>query len=150
MKPVSGFDVSRYTGKWYEIARLDNSFEKGLSHTTAEYSLREDGGITVVNRGYHAQKNEWSSVSGRAYFVDSPTQGHLKVSFFRPFYGAYVIFGLDSLYQHAFVSGGDLKYLWLLARTPTIDSTIKERFISQASALGFATEKLLWVEQGGR
>ncbi len=147
VKPVQGFDASRYTGKWYEVARLENTFEKGLDHTTAEYSLREDGGLTVVNKGFKSEKQEWKSVTGRAYFVKNPGLGHLKVSFFRPFYGAYAIFYLDSQYQYSFVSGGDLKYLWLLSRTPTVEDSVKALFIEKASALGFATDKLIWVEQ---
>lgn len=147
VKPVQGFDASRYTGKWYEVARLDNSFEKGLDHTTAEYSLRKDGGLDVVNKGYKKASQQWKSVTGRAYFVQVPSLGHLKVSFFRPFYGAYAIFYLDSQYQYSFVSGGELKYLWMLSRTPTVDNSVKALFIEKASALGFATDKLVWVDQ---
>lgn len=147
VRPVRNFNVNHYLGKWYEVARIDNSFERGLNHTTAEYSLRDDGGITVVNKGYDQEKKEWSSISGRAYFVSDSNKGHLRVSFFRPFYGAYVIFGLDSSYQHSFISGGNLDYLWFLSRSPVVDSTIKAQFIKKAASLGFATDRLLWVKQ---
>jgi apolipoprotein D and lipocalin family protein len=147
VKPVVHFDANRYLGKWFEVARLDNSFERGFDHTTAEYALRSDGGIRVVNRGYNSESKKWKTADGRAYFVKDASVGHLRVSFFRPFYGAYAVFELDSNYQYAFVSGGDLKYLWLLSRTPVIDKTLQDRFIAKASALGFATDKLLWVKQ---
>lgn len=145
--PVSGFDANRYLGKWYEVARIDNSFERGLDHTTAEYSMRADGGIRVVNQGYKLATKEWKSVEGRAYFVKDASVAHLRVSFFRPFYGAYAVFTLDSNYQYAFVSGGNLKYLWLLSRSPVINDSLRARFMKEASARGFATDQVLWVNQ---
>ncbi|MFA0071671.1 lipocalin family protein, partial [Vibrio breoganii] len=108
-------------GTWYEVARLDHSFERGLSNISAEYSLRDDGGVKVVNRGYSLEKGEWNEAEGKAYFVEESDQGYLKVSFFGPFYGAYVVFELDKEgYQYAFVSGPDTDYLWLLSRTPEV------------------------------
>ena len=93
--PVKDFEVQKYLGKWYEIARLDHSFERGLEQVTAEYSLREDGGIRVRNRGFSTEKDQWQEAEGKAYFVSDETEGYLKVSFFGPFYGSYVIFELD-------------------------------------------------------
>ena len=87
VKPVQGFALDRYLGRWYEIARLDHSFERGLSHVTASYSMREDGGVRVLNRGYSEKKKEWKTAEGKAYFVKGPDEGYLKVSFFGPFYG---------------------------------------------------------------
>src|SRR6056297_1758193 len=98
IEPVTGFEPERYLGTWYEIARLDHSFERGLSAVTAHYSAREDGGIDVVNRGLDTATGEWETARGRAYFVDGRDRGHLKVSFFGPFYGAYVVFELDEDY----------------------------------------------------
>ncbi|MBE0551844.1 MAG: lipocalin family protein, partial [Ignavibacterium sp.] len=95
VKLVEHFQVARYLGKWYEIARLDHSFEQGLTHVTAEYSLRQDGGVRVINRGYSAKENKWKEAEGKAYFVNRSDQGFLKVSFFGPFYGSYVVFELD-------------------------------------------------------
>jgi len=133
--PVSGFSVDKYLGKWYEVARLDHSFERGLNNVSAEYSLKDDGGVTVVNRGFSIEDNEWSEAQGKAYFVDSSDQGYLKVSFFGPFYGSYVIFDLDKVdYQYAFVSGPDTSYLWLLSRTPDISPELKARFIKESKA----------------
>lgn len=145
--PVSGFDANRYLGKWYEVARIDNSFERGMDRTTAEYSMRADGGIRVVNQGYKLATKEWKSVEGRAYFVKDASVAHLRVSFFRPFYGAYAVFTLDSNYQYAFVSGGNLKYLWLLSRSPVINDSLRVRFLQEASARGFATDQVIWVNQ---
>jgi len=148
VKPVSDFELDRYLGKWYEIARLDHSFEKGLSQVTAEYSLRSDGGVSVLNRGFSDADNKWKEAEGKAYFVNTDSEGYLKVSFFGPFYGSYVIFGLDhENYQYAFVSGPDTGYLWLLARTPSVEHGIIQKFIEMSDARGFDTENLIYVQQ---
>ena len=145
--PVDGFELNRYLGKWYEIARLDHSFERGLVEVTAEYSLRDDGGVSVLNKGFSKTDNEWQEAEGKAYFVNSPDEGYLKVSFFGPFYGSYVIFDLDKVnYQYAFISGPNLSYLWLLSRTPNVEPRILERFITKSQALGFDTKELILVE----
>ncbi len=148
VQPVQGFELNRYLGRWYEIARLDHSFERGLSHVTADYSLRQDGGVGVLNRGYSETGKEWKSAEGKAYFVKAPDQGYLKVSFFGPFYGSYVVFGLDEKdYQYAVVSGPSKSYLWILARTPEVAPELKNRLISQAADLGFDTAKLVFPNQ---
>ncbi|MCC4273675.1 lipocalin family protein [Marinomonas communis] len=147
IEPVQEFELSKYLGTWYEIARLDHSFERGLSNVTAEYSLREDGGVRVINRGYSAEEGEWEQAEGKAYFVEDSDTGHLKVSFFGPFYGAYVVFNLDEDYQQSFVSGPDRSYLWFLSRTPTVSEADKQRFIQAAQAKGFDTDELIFVEQ---
>jgi apolipoprotein D and lipocalin family protein len=149
VQPVGDFELDRYLGKWYEIARLDHSFERGLTQVTAEYSLRDDGGVRVVNRGFSADKGEWNEAEGKAYFVESPDRGYLKVSFFGPFYGSYVVFELDKQgYEYAFISGPDTSYLWLLARTPTVSSEILQRFLERAAERGFDTDALILVDQG--
>ena len=146
--PVQGFETSRYLGAWYEIARLDHSFERGLDQVTAEYSLREDGGLEVINRGYLKEENRWKEAKGKAYFVNANSEGYLKVSFFGPFYGSYVIFELDEEhYQYAFVSGPDTSYLWLLSRTPTVAPELIEHFVERAAELGFDTSNLIFPEQ---
>jgi apolipoprotein D and lipocalin family protein len=146
--PVNGFELNRYLGTWYEIARLDHSFERGMEQVTAQYSLRDDGGVSVTNRGFLSAKNKWKKAGGKAFFVEEPTTGYLKVSFFGPFYGSYVIFELDrENYQYAFVSGPDNSYLWLLARTPTVDKALLDRFVAQAQQRGFDTEQLIYVSQ---
>jgi apolipoprotein D and lipocalin family protein len=146
--PVSGFQLERYLGKWYEIARLDHSFERGLTQVTAEYSLRDDGSVRVLNRGFAADKNAWDQAEGRARFVENSDTGFLKVSFFGPFYGSYVVFELDREgYQYAVVAGPDKSYLWILARTPVIDRALQERLVARAAAAGFDTGKLIFVDQ---
>jgi len=147
VEPVENFQVDRYLGKWYEIARLDHSFERGLARVTAEYSLRDDGGIRVVNRGFSTRDNEWDEAEGKAYFVGTENEGFLKVSFFGPFYGSYIVFELDHEdYQYSFVSGPDTSYLWLLSRTPQISDDVMQRFMKKASALGFETKNLILVQ----
>jgi len=144
--PVTDFDADRYLGTWYEIARLDHRFERGLSNVTANYTTREDGGLAVKNRGYSEQKGEWKEAIGKAYFVSDKTTGHLKVSFFGPFYGSYAVFELDKdNYQHAFVSGNTTKYLWLLSRTPQVSDELLEVFKTRANSLGFDDTKLIMV-----
>ncbi|MCW8851922.1 MAG: lipocalin family protein [Gammaproteobacteria bacterium] len=144
---VKDFELDRYLGKWYEIARLDHSFERGLSNITAEYSLRDDGGVKVINSGFSKEDNEWQQAEGKAFFVDETDSGHLKVSFFGPFYGSYIVFELEKKdYQYAFVSGPDTSYLWLLARTPQVDEKVTQQFVKRSQELGFDTSKLIYVE----
>jgi apolipoprotein D and lipocalin family protein len=151
VSPVTGFDVNRYLGTWYEIARLDHSFERGLQQVTAEYSERDDGGIRVVNRGYDTEKQAWEQSEGKAFFIGDSDVGRLKVSFFGPFYGAYNIIELDrENYQYAMVSGPDRSYLWILARSPVLEQTTVDRLVKQAAGLGFDSEQLIFVEHTDR
>jgi apolipoprotein D and lipocalin family protein len=146
--PVDNFSLQHYLGKWYEIARLDHSFERGLDNVTAEYSLRPDGGVRVINRGFSSKDQQWKEAEGKAYFVKDNKQGYLKVSFFGPFYGSYVVFELDrKAYQYAFVAGYNTSYLWLLSRTPTVSQALIDHFIKKSKALGFNTDKLILVKQ---
>jgi apolipoprotein D and lipocalin family protein len=147
ISPVDGLQADKYLGLWYEIARLDHSFERGLSNVSAEYAVREDGGISVLNRGYSSENNAWKSAEGKAYFVDKKTTGYLKVSFFGPFYGSYVIFKLDKDYQYAYVTSYSKDYLWLLARTARVSDAVKQDFINTANMKGFATDQLIFVDQ---
>ena len=147
VKPVDNFKLEKYLGKWYEIARLDHSFERGLTRVTADYRLRDDGGVSVLNRGYAARKKAWKEAEGKAYFAKRPDQGFLKVSFFGPFYGAYVIFGLDQEnYRYALVCGPNKSYLWILSRSPKLAQDIVNILIEKAAAAGFETGKLIFVE----
>jgi len=147
VSPVTNFQVDKYLGTWYEIARLDYYHEKGLNHVTATYSLRDDGGLEVLNRGLLSAKNKWRESTGKAYFVEGKHTGYLKVSFFGPFYSSYIIFYVDDNYEYALVTSSDKSYLWLLARTPTISGEIKAALLSKAAGLGFDTNKLIYVEQ---
>lgn len=146
IKPVDHFNLNRYLGKWYEIARLDHSFERGMTSVSAEYSLRSDGGVRVINRGYSQKEKKWKEIEGKAYFVERQDVGFLKVSFFGPFYGSYVVFDLDrENYSYALVCGPDKSYLWLLARSPKMDNNLKKRLIDKATSLGFNTTELIHV-----
>ena len=146
VEPVTGLDLDRYLGTWYEIARLDHSFERGLESITANYTMREDGGLRVLNRGYNIKDGEWEEIEGKAYFVEDPDQAHLKVSFFGPFYGSYIVFELEENYRYAFISGPDTSYLWLLSRTPEVDQKVIDLFTERAGSLGFDTDKLIYVD----
>ncbi|HNY51174.1 MAG TPA: lipocalin family protein [Smithella sp.] len=145
--PVKNFQLERYLGKWYEIARLDHSFERGLSQISAEYSLNPDGSVKVINRGFSDQEKKWKEAVGKASFVKNPDQGFLKVSFFGPFYGSYIILELDHQnYSYALVCGPDRSYLWMLARSPKIDDATKNALIAKAASLGFKTDELIFVQ----
>lgn len=146
VKPVEGFDLDKYIGKWYEIARLDHSFERDLTQVTADYSLKSDGGVHVVNRGFSAVDNKWKEAEGKAYFVNSDSEGYLKVSFFGPFYGSYVVFEIEEKnYQYAFVSGPNTDYLWLLSRTATVDPEVIEKFKTMSEERGFNMDDVIYV-----
>ena len=145
---MTDFELARYLGHWYEIARLDHSFERGLVNVTADYALKEDGRVRVVNRGYRPADDEWQAVEGVAAFVGATDVGRLKVSFFGPFYGGYNIIALDKeSYQYALVCGPSRSYLWILAREPQLDAAVTEALVARARELGFATEALIMVDQ---
>lgn len=144
---VKNFNTQRYLGQWYEIARFDHRFERGLEKVTATYSLRDDGGLNVVNRGYNPARGKWQQSDGRAYFTGDPGTAALKVSFFGPFYGGYNIIALDDDYRYALVCGPNRDYLWILSRTPTIPDAVKKQMLDTAARQGFAVEKLLWIDQ---
>lgn len=141
---VTGFEVGRYLGTWYEIARFDHSFERDLDKVSADYSLREDGGLKVVNRGFDTKKQKWHEAIGKAYFVQAPDVARLKVSFFGPFYGAYNVIELDKKdYSYVLITGGK-DYLWILSRSPQLSPDIQAQLIAKAQSLGFDTSKLLY------
>ena len=147
VKPVDNFRIEKYLGKWYEIARLDHSFERGLTRVTANYSLRDDGGVRVLNRGYSEKEKTWKEAEGKAYFVKGTNIGYLKVSFFGPFYGSYIVFELDhENYQYSLVCGPNKSYLWILSRNPEIKKELKDTLITKAATMGFDISKLIFVD----
>lgn len=148
VRAVDQFELDRYLGTWYEIARLDHRFERGLSQVSATYSKRPDGGVDVLNRGYNQNKGEWKEAKGRAYFTGEPDIAQLKVTFFWPFYAGYNLIELDrDDYSYALVCGPDRKYLWILSRTPQLSESIVTQLLATADRLEFNTEGLIFVEQ---
>jgi len=147
LEPVTGFETDRYLGKWYEIARLDHSFERNLSNVSATYTQAANGHIRVKNRGFNAKTGAWKQIEGHARFLEDDTVGSLKVSFFRPFYGGYHIIALDRQnYSYSMVAGPSNSYLWILSRRKTLDESIYAKLVSQADAWGFNTRQLIRVE----
>lgn len=145
---VKGFDVQRYLGTWYEIARLDHSFERGLENVTATYSLVKDGSLRVVNRGFDPKLKRWKEAVGKAYFVSGTDVGRLKVSFFGPFYSGYNIIGIDGQkYSYVLICGNSRDYLWILARQPELPRTVTDSLVQKAKSLGFDTGALMFVHQ---
>jgi apolipoprotein D and lipocalin family protein len=147
VRPVKNFNPDRYLGTWYEIARLDNRFERGLTHCRADYSLNDNGTIRVVNRGYDPKEQEWKKAVGKARLADSPDIGRLKVSFFGPFYAGYNIIDLDDEYSRVLVCGGSKDYLWILARSRTLPDSDTKPLVEKARKLGFETDELIFVDQ---
>lgn len=149
--PVRNFDADRYLGKWYELGRIENSFERGMTQTTANYSLNKDGSIKVVNGGFDPAKGKYRDAVGKAKFVEGPSVGALKVSFFGPFYGGYNVVALDDDYQWAIVVGPNPnKYFWVLSRQPKLSTSLKNRALAVARDLNVDPSKILWVQQSKR
>ena len=147
IEPVTGFEPERYLGTWYEIARLDHRFERGLTNVSATYSKGEKADILVLNRGLDPLTYKWREARGRAYFAEGRDVGRLKVSFFGPFYGGYNIIDLDKAdYRWALVCGPSRHYLWILARDPDLDTATRDRLVAEAKRLGFATDELIFVK----
>lgn len=147
---VSPFDAARYMGQWFEIARLDHRFERGLSQVSATYALQPDGSVSVTNRGYNAAQDQWREAVGRAVFTGDRNTGSLKVSFFGPFYGGYHVIALDPDYRWAMVIGPDTGYLWILARDTTLPADVRARLLEQAARVGVDTRALIWVDHGAQ
>ncbi|MBN1783338.1 MAG: lipocalin family protein [Alphaproteobacteria bacterium] len=136
---VDSFSIERYLGTWHERARFDHSFEKGLDHVTATYTLREDGKVSVVNRGYDLLEARWREAKGSAYLKDV---GYLRVTFFWPFYGDYRVLYVDPDYTRAIVGSSTYDYLWILTRAPNTDI---RPLVDRATQLGYDTSKLIYV-----
>ena len=145
---IDGFEVNRYMGTWYEIARLDHQFERGLNNISATYSLTEDDGVKVLNKGWNQADGKWEQAEGKAYFVEQSDKGHLKVSFFGPFYGGYNIIDLDKKdYAYSMITGPDKSYFWILSRTKQLPKATLDALIEKAKKMGFATDQFIFVNQ---
>jgi apolipoprotein D and lipocalin family protein len=148
INPVRQFDLSRYLGKWYEVGRLENRFERGLVQTTAEYSLSSNGTVRVVNRGFDRVRQREKEAIGTAKFIGDQTVGALKVSFFWPFYGGYNVIDLDPEYEWAIIVGSSRKYFWVLSRDPVLSEALRSRAKVTANAAGVDSQQIYWVLQG--
>lgn len=148
--PVTGFDLDRYLGTWYEIARLDHSFERNLTNVTATYSLNDDGSVRVANRGFDTRACEYDERIGRATFNGEPTVASLAVSFFGPFAGGYHVIALAPDYSYAVVSGPNKSFFWILSRTPTLPDRTVDRILAEATANGYPiADEIILVDQSG-
>ena len=145
---VTPFDLARYEGRWYEVARLDHSFERGMTDVSATYQRQADGSVRVVNRGFDTAKNDWRQALGKALSTGDAQTASLKVSFFGPFYGGYHVAALDPDYQWALVVGPDRSYCWILSRTKQLAPSVRAQLVARASALGIDTQSLIWVTHG--
>ncbi len=143
---VDELNLKRYAGSWYEIARLPNSFEKGLECITANYTLKSNGKFEVLNNGFSKKKGAFQSSKGKAWRPDDNYPGRLKVSFFWPFAGDYYIISLDKEYTYALVGDPSRKYLWVLSRTKQLDDSIYSKLIERADGLGFATDQMIRIQ----
>ena len=142
---VSPFDLDRYEGRWFEVARLDHGFERGMTDVHATYQRQADGSVRVVNRGFDSARSDWRQAVGKALFTGDANTGSLKVSFFGPFYGGYHVAALDADYQWALVLGPDRSYFWILSRSKQLAPAVREQLIVRARALGIDTQALIWV-----
>ena len=145
--PVDNVDVDDYLGKWYEIARLENDKEKGMTDSYIKYSRESYDSMIIVFSGIKLGSDERTYFYGDARFAERPDLAYLQVSFNKPFYGPHVMFKLDGDRNYAYVSGETENHLWLLSRTKTVPDNIRSDFIARAKHLGFNTKKLVWVKQ---
>ena len=147
VKSVSGFDLEKFLGEWYEIARYDFKYEKNMSHVKARYTMNENGTINIENSGFDYIDGKQKTRTGKAKFAGEKNEGKLKVSFFGPFYSAYNIVALDKNYNYALIAGDNLNLLWILSRTPEIPDDVKENYLNIARQIGYDVDKLVWTIQ---
>jgi len=147
LEVVPSVDLSRYVGKWYEIAGFPTWFQRGCSGSTAFYSLRDDGSIGVLNQCRKTPDGVLDSAEGAAWVTDPATNAKLKVQFFWPFSGDYWIIGLGRDYEYAVVGHPSRDYLWILSRTPQMDTALYERLLKQAHQKGYDVSRLVKTPQ---
>ncbi len=147
VKAVRPFVKEKFLGTWYEIARFDFKFERGLSRVSATYTEKNTNTIRVDNKGYDYKNNKWKESIGKAKFVEDTNLGRLKVSFFGPFYAGYNVIAIDENYQYALIAGNNLNYLWILSRKKNIPEKVKNDYLAQAKAIGYDVNKLIWTKQ---
>ncbi|MCM1177130.1 MAG: lipocalin family protein [Bacteroidales bacterium] len=144
--PVKSLEIEKYIGKWYEIARYDNRFERWMDNVTADYSITKKGKVKVVNSGWKDGKQRNSRGRARQPSPDE-NPGRLRVSFFPFIYSDYNILLIDKDYSYALVGSKSDKFLWILSRTPELPENIMSEIFTEAGRLGYDTSKLLTVDQ---
>ena len=144
---ITNFDINRYMGQWYEVARLDFFWEKNLNNVTATYTLEDDGSVEVDNKGFDYIKQKNKQSIGKAKFASEPNKAALKVSFFGPFYSGYNVVKIDPEYKYALVFGENRDYMWILSREKTIPEEVKQDYLNLAQMNGYDIKKLVWTEQ---
>ena len=140
---VKTLDLSSYLGTWYELARFDHTFERGMQEVMAFYELRDDGKIDVINSGI--KNGKYKVAYGKAKLTDEA--GVLRVSFFGPFYSDYRVLMLDDDYEYALVGGKNDKYLWILSRNPELEDEDYDKILTEASRRGYDISRLIWIDQ---
>jgi apolipoprotein D and lipocalin family protein len=147
LKVVTPFNIDKYIGTWYEIARFDFKHEKNLKNVTATYSKNDDGSVKVVNKGYDYIKQKEKVANGKAKFVGAANEGALKVSFFGPFYSGYNVVMMDPAYENVLIFGESTDYIWILSRHKTIPASTKEKMLAKAKEHGYDLNRLVWTAQ---
>lgn len=145
VRAVKPFNLKKYMGEWYEIARFNYMFEKGVDYATAKYSLNDDGSVKVVNRGYNYRKHKLTEATGEAVPAGEKDEAKFKVSFFKPFYAGYNVIAIDDKYKHALVAGRNRDYLWILSKEKQVPQNIIDEYVEKAEKLGFDTSKFVWT-----
>ncbi len=142
---IPDFNLEKYMGKWYEVARIDNRFQRNMIDVTANYTLKKNGVVEVFNRGYNTKKERWGDAKARGTTTKIPNL--LKVSFFPLTSGNYWVVYVDDNYSVAVVSGGDPEYLWILSREPNISEELLNNLIEKGVAVGHKRDDIMITQK---
>jgi len=148
MSAVKPFDIKRFEGTWYEVARLDHGFEKNMTHVSYTYTAKESGGFQVDNKAFDTKSGQWQTSEGKGDLIADPNEGRLKISYFGPFYGSFNIIALDQdRYEWAMATGPNARYFWILSRQKTLDNHVMQDLVRKAVGMGFKLERMIQVDQ---
>lgn len=148
LKTVPKVDLKKYAGLWYEISSYPQRFQRGCHATTATYTLSPDGYVVVENRCNKDSLNgKVSYIKGKAFVDEGTGNAKLKVQFFWPFKGKYWIIDLAPDYSYAVVGHPNRKYLWILSRTPQMDSALYQQIVSRVESMGYTSDKIKMTQQ---
>lgn len=150
VEPLTPFELERFLGKWYEIARMDVRFERNLINTAADYQLSDEGVVSVLNTGYNVQKEKWEQARGALRFVGESDTAAMEVSFFGPFFSGYNVVAIEGDYEYALIVGRRTDICWILSRTPDIPVDVQTKLLSKAMSIGVNINNLSWIEQSGQ